>query len=141
MAALTSNQLTFQYSGGYFINMDVSASDHIFKSAMVVSDKSAADAAIPAVANNGALTFRGIAQEEYNETTGVTTITKPLKVFANGIVLIPIGSSGITIGDTGKLVYASTDGDLTLTAGTSAIVGRIIKVDSTHVHVDLRQRA
>jgi len=60
-------------------------------------------------------------------------------VARNGLWGFPIGS--FTQADQGKLVFASDDGTITLTATGNLWIGRVAEVDTVHVWVNIEEAA
>jgi hypothetical protein len=90
------------------------------------------------ITNAGANTVMGIA-ENFVATTAAATTTKPLRVRAGMLARLVL--AGVVEGDIGKLVHATTDNDINITA-TGSRLGILHEIISgTTVTVRIRPTA
>jgi predicted RecA/RadA family phage recombinase len=76
--------------------------------------------------------FAGFAEATADNSAGAAA-AKSVRVIANGLIQLPVGSVAIT--DIGKAVYASDDDTFTLTATSNSYVGRVHRHVSSGVAV------
>jgi hypothetical protein len=121
--ALTANREVAHYVDQELRSLQVEASKHIYKGALV--GLSAGGYAQPLVAGDFMV---GIAYEEMDNSSGVAG-DKSIRLYTLGDFGHAL--SGASVADIGAAVYASADDTLTLTATANSYVGTVIDVPTS----------
>src|SRR5574343_97648 len=114
-----SKDTPIKLSGGDFMDYPLAASAQVYEGSMIGDNGSGYARALTA-----GDPFLGIAQKGYTETTG-TAGGEYVRV-RTGIWRQEYTLAG-AITDIGKIVYATDDGTLSLTAGANTPVGRVVR--------------
>lgn len=121
--ALTANRELDHYIDQELRSLQVAASAHVFKGALV--GVTTGGYARPL---SGGDLFAGIAYEEVDNSGG-SNGAKSVRIYTLGDFGHALG--GATIANVGDAVYASADDTLTLTSSSNSYVGTIVDVPSS----------
>ncbi len=121
MAAIKTEKNVVEKNNDLILSAPMAAATKIYKGAMVKLN--AAGYAAPMAAEPNA-EFAGIAVFTQDNTAGAAGDLE-IQFWTEGVYQLT--STGLTIADVGKVVYASTDQDVSLTQGSNELkVGRIV---------------
>lgn len=134
MAALSAGVAREFVASEYLaMKFPVSASTTIYEGgACVVGLEAGSDDGnvIPMPADPSNTAFTGFARETVDNSAGADG-DKEVLIQLQGVVKLSV--TGVVAGDEAEAVYASSDNDFTLTAGSDLPIGRVVKVVSAGV--------
>ena len=126
--ALTANRDLKFYASQELIDVPVDDNVKIYKGALVGINAATGYARALVAADQ----FAGIAYEQA-DNTGAGHTAGGIRVRLHQAIDVVHTLNGVTATDIGKVVYASDDGTLTLTAAGNSRVGRIVAIEGTNL--------